>query len=213
MSHNLHKNFQKLLQGYQQFRNKYASGESSLMQQLAKHGQNPDVMLIACSDSRVDPAILLQCDPGDLFVVRNVANLVPPFENDGHYHGTSAALEFGVCYLHVEHLIILGHSQCGGIQAKLSTTPLPQDDFITQWMGLAYHDTAHTHAMDVDTCAQQSLLNSYHNCLTFPWIKERVDQGQLTLHLWFFDIKQGKMLEYHPKLETFSELDVKASIP
>ena len=109
------KSFKKIIQGYRAFRKKYATGHNSVMRHLA-NGQNPEIMVVACCDSRVDPALILQCDPGDLFIVRNVANIVPPYEADERHHGTSAALEFGICYLKVKHLIILGHSQCSGIR-------------------------------------------------------------------------------------------------
>src|SRR3989338_10104985 len=98
----MEKSFIKILQGYQTFRKKYTLGDRSIMQSLAYHGQQPQIMIIACSDSRVDPAVILQCDPGDLFVVRNVANIIPPYEKDEKHHGTSAALEFGLCYLRVK---------------------------------------------------------------------------------------------------------------
>jgi carbonic anhydrase len=110
----------KILKGYQSFREQYAHGDNSVMRYLASHGQNPEIMVVACCDSRVDPALILQCDPGDLFTIRNVANIIPPYEKDDLHHGTSAALEFGICYLHVEHLIIFGHSQCGGINALMN---------------------------------------------------------------------------------------------
>src|SRR5437660_11150509 len=110
----------KIKQGYQIFREKYAQGDSSVMQFLSHYGQQPQIMVVACCDSRVDTVLILQCDPGDLFVVRNVANIVPPYEIDGTHHGTSAALEFGIKRLNVYHLILLGHSQCGGIQALLN---------------------------------------------------------------------------------------------
>src|SRR5476651_63061 len=117
------------------------------MQYLSHHGQKPEVMVVACCDSRVDPALILQCDPGDLFVVRNVANIIPPYEKDEAHHGTSAALEFGVSFLKVEHLILLGHSQCGGIQALLSSDT-NQDDFITNWVSLIKTPDAHHHDID-----------------------------------------------------------------
>jgi carbonic anhydrase len=184
----------KILQGYQEFRKKYALGDNSIMQSLSYNGQQPKIMVIACCDSRVDPALILQCDPGDLFVVRNVANIVPPYEKDEAHHGTSAALEFGVCFLEVEHLILLGHSQCGGIQALLNKESLHQNDFITNWVSLIKSDKdAYLHA---DDYAEQALMCSYQNCLTFPWIRNKVDQQQLTIHLWFFDIKQGQIFKY-----------------
>src|SRR5437660_12639651 len=120
----------KIKQGYQIFREKYAQGDSSVMQFLSHYGQQPQIMVVACCDSRVDPALILQCDPGDLFVVRNVANIIPPYEKDEAHHGTSAALEFGICFLKVKHLILLGHSQCGGYQALLNSHE-NENDFIT----------------------------------------------------------------------------------
>lgn len=186
----------KILDGYQAFRDKYAHGDKSIMNYLSHYGQQPEIMVVACCDSRVDPALILQCDPGDLFVVRNVANIVPPYEIDDSHHGTSAALEFGVCFLKVQHLILLGHSQCGGIQALLSNHDASHNDFITNWVSLIKPQVAHQH--DVDECAKSALKQSYQNCLTFPWIKENINNGSLDIHLWFFDIKSGE-------IETYSE--------
>lgn len=187
------KSFEKLMQGYQVFRKKYATGDQSIMQHLAYHGQKPETMIIACCDSRVDPSLILQCEPGDLFIVRNVANIVPPYESDEGHHGTSAALEFGICYLNVKNLIILGHSQCGGVQALLNSASLKQNDFITRWVSLI--DT-HTSIQDADVYAKEALSISYRNLLTFPWIQERIAQKKLAIHLWFFDIKEGEIYDY-----------------
>src|SRR4029078_4671908 len=162
----MQQSFNKILHGYQTFREIYAKSNSTMMQQLAQ-GQNPEIMIVACCDSRVDPALILQRDPGELFVVRNVANIVPPYEKDEMHHGTSAALEFGVCYLNVEHIIILGHSQCGGIDALLNEADLHQNDFISNWVSLIKPLT--TERLDQDTCAKQALLQSRLNCMTFPW--------------------------------------------
>ena len=197
--------FNKLLKGYQRFREKYASHEDSFMSNLAEQGQQPDCMVVACCDSRVDPALLLQCHPGELFVIRNVANIIPPFEMDGGHHGTSAALEFGICYLHVKHLIILGHSQCGGVRAKLNHIELHQDDFISRWMDLIKINEEDSH--DVDSYAQEALINSYKNCLTFPWVKERLEQNALTIHLWFFNIKDGAIYTYNFSHNAFEPLN------
>lgn len=180
-----------MLTGYEQFRQKYASGDASIMQYLSRHGQKPHTMVIACCDSRVDPALILQCDPGDLFVVRNVANIVPPYEKDAMHHGTSAALEFGICFLKVKHLTLLGHSQCGGIQALLEGNDAKTNDFISNWVSLIKIDDAMDQAPD--DYARLALVKSYHNCLTFPWIAEKINKGELKLHLWFFDIKAGQL--------------------
>src|SRR5271167_1936364 len=123
----MEKSFKKILQGYQLFRKKYAQDDNSVMQYLSNYGQQPKIMMVSCCDSRVDPALILQCDPGDLFVVRNVANIIPPYEKDEAHHGTSAALEFGICFLKIKHLILLGHSQCGGIQVLLNNDAANQN--------------------------------------------------------------------------------------
>ncbi len=196
----------KIMLGYQGFRNKYASGDRSVMQYLSSYGQQPQVMIVACCDSRVDPALILQCDPGDLFVVRNVANIVPPFEKDEAHHGTSAALEFGVCFLKVKHLILLGHSQCGGIQALVNQQEQQQkqDDFITNWVSVIKNAGC---SVDADSCAKGALDQSYDNCLTFPWIRQSLESSELNIHRWFFEIKQGQIYAFDPHNNNYRPLD------
>lgn len=186
----MNNSFNKMLRGYRLFRARYASGDNSVMQLLSHYGQRPQVMVVSCCDSRVDPALILQCDPGDLFVVRNVANIVPPYEKDEMHHGTSAALEFGICFLKIKHLILFGHSQCGGIQVLLENPDANHNDFITNWVSLI--KTQHP-TLDADDYAKQALNLSLQNCLTFPWIKEEVERGELILHQWFFDVKKGQI--------------------
>jgi carbonic anhydrase len=203
------KSFIKVLQGYQNFRRKYALGDKSIMEYLYHHGQQPKTMVVACCDSRVDPALILQCDPGDLFVVRNVANIVPPYEKDEAHHGTSAALEFGIQLLGIEHLILLGHSQCGGIKALLdshhSNENPPENDFITNWVGLI--KTPDLPQDDPEKCAKLALHQSYQNCLTFPWLDEKIRQKKLFIHLWFFDIKKGQIFTYSDTEKEYRPLD------
>ena len=186
------KSLDKILQGYKLFREKYANDTLSIMHTLSEQGQNPDVMIVSCCDSRVDPSLILQCDPGDLFVVRNVANIVPPYENDEAHHDTSAALEFGISLLNVKHLILLGHSQCGGIKALLNTENLDEKDSIKNWVSLI--DTNGFDRSNPDSCAQLALLQSHKHCMTFPWIADKVANHELIIHLWFFDIKTGQIL-------------------
>lgn len=190
----MEKSLKKMLAGYQAFRQKYALGDQSIMQYLSCYGQQPQTMVVACCDSRVDPALILQCDPGDLFVVRNVANIVPPYEKDEMHHGTSAALEFGIRFLKVKHLILLGHSQCGGIQSLLSHDNANQNDFISNWVSLV--KTNPSCSQDADEYAKLAIKQSYQNCLTFPWINERINQKELIIHLWYFDIKTGEIFTY-----------------
>lgn len=205
------KTLSKVIQGYSKFREKYVLKDNTLMKQLSENGQRPQIVIVSCCDSRVDPALLLQCDPGDLFIVRNVANIIPPYENDEAHHGTSAALEFGICHLEAKHLIILGHSQCGGIHALLNKDNLKQDDFISNWTDLIKIKNKSVH--DTDTCAKFSLINSYHNALTFPWIKEKLEQNKLTIHLWFFEIKDGLIYSYssHEGNNEFKPLEIEAA--
>ncbi len=200
----MEKSFNKLLEGYQSFREQYAHGDKSVMRYLSHYGQQPKVMVVSCCDSRVDPALILQCDPGDLFIARNVANIVPPYEKDTGHHGTSAALEFGIRFLQVNHLILLGHSQCGGVQAALDHAMSHQNDFITNWVSIVKADGLTSH--NVDDCAKRMLNQSYQHCLTFPWIQEKVEQRTLMVHLWFFDIKTGQIFRYSEQHETYEPL-------
>lgn len=196
--------FNKIKAGYQKFRAKYSEQETRLMQDLAEDGQSPEVMLVACCDSRVDPALLLQCHPGDLFVVRNIANIVPPYVCDESHHGTSAALEFGICYLNVSNLIIMGHSQCGGIDAFLNEDQLDQDDFISRWASMI--DVKKHKGLTNEACAKSALQASYKNCLSFPWINDRLERGELKIHLWFFDISTATIQSYNFSKQIFEQL-------
>lgn len=212
----MEKSFKKILNGYQIFRNKYASGDASILRYLSYFGQEPEVMVIACCDSRVDPALILQCEPGDLFVVRNVANIVPPYEKDSGHHGTSAALEFGINFLKVKHLILFGHSQCGGIQALLNNknnlnSPISesQNDFIDNWVSIIkkYPRTYEIPtSLEIDQCAKLALNESHQNCLAFPWIKQKVEQGTLIIHRWFFEIETGQIYTYSELTKSYEVL-------
>ncbi|NBV28938.1 carbonic anhydrase [bacterium] len=197
-----HSLLDKYMKGYQTFREKYVSGNTSLMSALSANGQRPTTMVIGCSDSRVDPSVILQCDPGELFVIRNVANIIPPFESNGGYHGTSAALEFGINYLNIKEMIILGHSQCGGIHALVSKQLNDQSDFIEKWVSIVNGDIDKEN-WSVDDYAKQALICSYQNCLTFPWISDRLKKNLLTIHQWYFDIHHGELFIYDEEKKLF----------
>lgn len=210
------KSIDRLIAGYRSFKKSYFGGTCSLFKQLSTRGQKPRVLVIGCSDSRVDPAIILNCKPGDLFTIRNVANLVPPCEEDGGYHGTSAALEYAVCTLEVEHIIIFGHTNCGGLKALIENAGKHHDtkSFIDHWMDIAEPALAQvkTHHKDqslqeqVTLCEQYALLNSEKNLLTFPWLKARVKEHKLEIHLWFFDIATGTIQAFDRETTTFHEI-------
>ena len=173
-------------------------------------------MVIACCDARVDPAIVLDCDPGDLFVVRNVANLVPPHETTGHYHGTSAALEFAVTCLKVEHVIVLGHAQCGGIRALLGDIRFEDGagQFIQPWMTIAREASEQVRAQmpsasreaQACACEQAAVKVSLRNLLSFPFVQRRVGTGALTLHGWYFAMDSGELLHHDPESGAFRPL-------
>jgi carbonic anhydrase len=197
----VHNNFNRIVSGYKKFKSEHASGASSVMKNLSEYGQNPEMMIVACCDSRVDPALILQCSPGDLFVVRNVANIIPPYEKDEKHHGTSAALEFGLCFLNIGHLVILGHSQCGGIQA-LFDSKKDCNDFIAPWMSLIQP----AKESSVDALSKNAIHQSFQNCLTFPWIFEKYKNKTLQIHRWFFDIKNAKLLSWCDKEKDYIDL-------
>jgi len=184
----------KLVKGYAKFRTKYTNCETKTLATLMDADQRPEVMIISCCDSRVDPGIIFECNPGDLFTVRNIASIVPPYEKDKMHHGTSAALEFGIKFLQIKHIIIIGHSNCGGIRA-LMNDKFETNDFISNWLDVAKEALIQCNktSCSLEECIKLSLEQSEKNCLTFPWIKERVENGTLTLHRWYFNLQTGKM--------------------
>jgi carbonic anhydrase len=196
---------EQLVEGFRRFREQHFTENDALYRQLITEGQAPRILVVACCDSRVDPALVLDCAPGDLFVVRNVANLVPPAENrDSGRHGTSAALEFGVRTLGVEHIIVLGHAQCGGIRSLFSGGGGETGSYVHAWMRAA--EEVHAAVLrdlpdaapreQMMACEQRAILVSLDNLMTFPWVRERVENGSLKLHGWYFDIEHGRLMQY-----------------
>ncbi len=203
-----------LIAGFHRFREQHFAHDDALYRQLVQEGQAPKILVVGCCDSRVDPALVLDCAPGDLFVIRNVANLVPPDENRiGGRHGTSAALEYGVKTLGVEHVIVLGHAHCGGIRALMSGSGIAdgQESFINSWMRLAeqarskvLQEMPQASNEELErACEQQAILSSLDNLMTFSWIRERVEQGTLRLHGWYFDIEHGQLMRYDASSQRF----------
>ncbi len=213
------KDINQLIAGVERFQTKYFGEERSLFSQLSK-SQQPRALVISCCDSRVDPAILTGADPGDLFIVRNVANLVPPYRNEAKAPGIRAALEFAVKSLQVEHIIVLGHSSCGGIQALMSDESITNKyyEFIGAWVSIAKRAREKVlrelpqalPAVQARACEQESILVSLENLLSFPWIQERVEQNTLMLHGWYFDIDTGELLAYSNQTRTFDPLVAKS---
>lgn len=206
---------EQLVEGFKRFRERHFAQEDALYRHLAVQGQTPKILVLGCCDSRVDPAIVLDCAPGDLFVIRNVANLVPPSESLAGHHGTSAALEYGVRNLAVEHVIVLGHAHCGGIRTLVESGGRERpESFIDDWMHLAENARASVErdmpeaSLEERTraCEQRALLISLNNLMTFSWVRERVERGELTVRGWYFDINNGEMLQYDAAAGAFTAL-------
>lgn len=187
----------RLIQSFESFRQTYYQGQPDFFRQLVEQGQRPEVMVIACSDSRVNTAILAKAKPGELFIVRNIANLVPPYAPDGNTHGTSAAIEYAVRDLKVGHIVVLGHSHCGGIRFLCDGEQGDEKrEFIESWMSIVAEarddslagEAQHRHV------ERQAVKVSLANLLSFPWVKSRVEAGELELHGWWFDLEAGELL-------------------
>lgn len=205
-----------LLNGFRKFREIYYEKDPGLYRDKLSHGQNPRFAVVACSDSRVDPAIVLQTEPGDIFAVRNVAALVPPCEEDGHYHGTSAALEFAVKGLGVDHVIIIGHAHCGGVAAMVHRQQGGDvgGSFIAAWTDLLREARERALAADpgldgdalLGASERQAVRLSLGNLTTFPFIRDAVAAGDLHLHGWYLNIFDGALEIWNPDTAAFEPL-------
>lgn len=185
-----------MIEGYRRFRAQAWPARRALLRDLAEFGQSPETMVIACADSRVDPGMVFDAGPGEMFVIRNVANLVPPYAPDGGQHATSAALEFGVRVLKVRNLVVMGHAMCGGVRALLGGVPAEAQDFLAPWISVARAARGKVlRCTDPDEaqerCEQEVVKLSLDNLLTFPWIAAPVREGALRLHGMRFDIRSG----------------------
>jgi carbonic anhydrase len=197
----------RLLDGYAAFRSGRYSEESDRYKRLGEGVQKPTVMIIACCDSRAAPETIFDAGPGEIFVMRNVANLVPPYAPDGKHHATSAALEFAVLSLQVKHVVVMGHGRCGGIRAVVEgSDPLSSGDFIGKWMSDVKdvadavrhdHDMEHDLDKDIQTAVEHaSVEHSLANLRTFPWLRMRENKGDVTVHGAWFDISLGELHAY-----------------
>ena len=191
----------RLIDGYRDFLTGRMPIERDRFRELAKRGQSPAIMVIGCCDSRVSPEVIFDAGPGELFVVRNVANLVPVYQPDGGAHGVSAALEYAVSVLHVKHIVVLGHAQCGGIRAFIDNAePLSPGDFIGRWMsmfikpgekvGQRDHETLQDFIVRIEKAA---VFRSLENLMTFPFVRIAVERGELQLHGAYFGVAEGSL--------------------
>jgi carbonic anhydrase len=210
------------LAGFERFQEKYFAGDDSVFSRL-RQGQNPRALVISCCDSRADPGMLMGAGPGDIFVVRNVANLVPPYRNGAEMPGIRADIEFAVKSLNVEQIIILGHSGCGGIRALMDGEGITEHhyEFIGTWVSIAQSArervlrelAGESSAVQTRACEHGAISLSLDNLMSFPWIRERVEAGTLALHGWYFDIDAGELLAYSSESSSFAPLVPKPAAP
>ncbi|MFN3911420.1 carbonic anhydrase [Hyphomonas sp.] len=196
-----------LIAGYRRFRAGVYAEQAQLYRELGE-GQDPDVMLIACADSRAEPSDIFNAAPGQMFVVRNVANLVPPYKPDGGLHGVSAALEFAVNVLKVRHIVVMGHGGCGGVTASLTESKSALiGEFVAPWVKLL--DAARARVLESGSVNPQFALElegietSLENLMSFPWVAEAVAAGELELHGAWFAIKHGELHWRNPASKRF----------
>jgi len=208
-----------LVLGYEAFLTGRFPGEQRRFRELAEKGQRPATMIVGCCDSRVSPEAIFDAGPGELFVLRNVANLVPPYAPDEHHHGASAALEYAVMALKVRHIVVLGHAQCGGVAAYVDsvanpeTPPLSEGDFIGRWIRLlgpaaeragprpAYPDRGY-----VERLEHESIKQSLRNLRGFPWVRTLEDRHFLHLHGAYFGVMDGRLLAYDEAKDAFAPI-------
>jgi carbonic anhydrase len=187
---------QELIDGYRAFRDERWPAERQRYLDLARHGQEPRTLVITCSDSRSDPATIFNARPGAIFVIRNVAAIVPPYETDNSHHGTSAAIAFAVLSLHVRNILVMGHAQCGGVAAALDNSIAKGVPFLSDWVDLLKPAVARLphNALDAHTLLEQdSVRLSLERLMEFPFVAERVKAGQLELNGARFGIADGKL--------------------
>jgi carbonic anhydrase len=200
-----------LIEGYRTFTSQRLPTEQSRYRELSVRGQSPAVMVIGCCDSRVSPEVIFDAGPGELFVVRNIANLVPVYQPDGGAHGVSAALEYAVQVLKVKHIVVLGHAQCGGIRAFVDNIePLTPGDFIGKWMSMFIKPGEKVAQRDRETMQdfvtrieKAAVFRSLENLMTFPFVKKLVERNELHLHGAYFGVAEGSLFVLDQEAKEF----------
>jgi len=201
-----------LIKGNELFQKSYFKSNEKELVKLAKHGQNPKVLYIGCSDSRVIPDLIMQSKPGDLFVIRNVGNFVAPFRPDEDYHSTASAIEYAVSVLKVKDIIICGHTHCGACESLFEAIDDPELIHTKQWLKLGEkaksmalialgHDAEQERLLRLTE--QFSIITQLEHLLTYPSVKKRVDSGEIHIHGWYYDIENGNIDYYDPEQNQF----------
>ena len=202
--------FHDLVGGFHHFRANYFLKEKEFFESLA-HSQSPKTLVIACCDSRTDPAIVLGCKPGDLFVVRSVAAIVPPPEKAGEYDAVMAAVEYGVKHLDVDHIVVMGHSNCGGIAGLFNPQAVRKERFTSKWISLACpaverineENSQEDLTQRMRLSEEAAVLLSIENLLSYPWIEEAVQAQSLSLHALYYDMREGTLNVWNSEIEDF----------
>ena len=202
---------QHLLHGYRAFASQRLPTEQSRYRELSERGQSPEVMVIGCCDSRVSPEVIFDAGPGELFVVRNVANLVPMYQPDGGAHGVSAALEYAVNVLRIKHVVVLGHAQCGGIRAFIdNAAPLSPGGFIGRWMAMFIKPGEVVEQRERESMQEftvriekAAIFRSLENLMTFPFVRNQVERGEINLHGAYFGVAEGSLFVLDPAAKEF----------
>jgi len=210
--------YQDLINGYRTFRREYLDKQFDAYRSWASKAQQPRTLIIGCSDSRVNPAILTHAGLGEIFVVNNVANIVPPYEKGkSHHKSLGAAIQFAVNHLKVEHIIVMGHSGCGGIAALMDDDPAArhdadEDDYIADWVSIlqpareAVEACCDSRVPDHEKLAlaeMEGTLVSISHLASYPWVRQAIEAGTLSLHAWYFHIDSGELLSFHPEQGRF----------
>ncbi len=212
----------RLIEGYQSFLGGHFRREQDRYRQLAERGQSPKILLIGCCDSRVSPEVIFDALPGEIFVLRNIANLVPPYEPDAVHHGTSAGLEYAVRILNVEHIVVMGHARCGGVRAYVEQAADPAravivpGDFIGRWMSLIAPAAAklgpRTEPIEIyaERLGQEAIIDTLANLRSFPYVRDAEMAGRLALHGAYFGVADGRLHGLDEATGTFHHIAAKA---
>ncbi|WP_345978773.1 carbonic anhydrase [Sulfurimonas sp. HSL3-2] len=206
----------KFAEGNELFQKAYFKQNEKVLLELAENGQNPKTLFIGCSDSRVIPDLIIQSNPGDLFVIRNVGNFVPPFKPDEDYHSTASGIEYAVSVLNVSEIIICGHSHCGAINHLFQTIEDPSLTHTKKWLDLgekaksmailSLGKNANSEEL-LRVTEKLSVITQIENLLTYPAVKKKVDEEKLHIHGWYYDIQTGKIDYYDPDSYEFVPLN------
>jgi carbonic anhydrase len=212
----------RLVEGYEAFLSGHFRREQERYRQLAKSGQRPKILLIGCCDSRVSPEVIFDALPGEIFVVRNIANLVPPYKPDAEHHGTSAALEYAITVLNVEHIVVMGHASCGGVRAYVeqfadsTRTTIAPGDFIGRWISLMAPAAAklgpRTEPIEVyaERLGHAAIIETLANLRNFPYVRDGEQAGRLALHGAYFGVADGRLYGLDEASGTFRHLAAQA---